>query len=208
LDLPLPAAFPVNFRGEILVGRDRWRIANLSATELILIRHVDEGAQPVAALPGEWLSFRHDMAVLEPVGTTNGMSVIVFFSPENSRPALGTSCPAIEERPEPELNLGARYFAVLAALCGPTLLEGPLGEVPTSSRIAARLALTTRAVDSHIDYLVGKFGIPVPNMRSAGWKRRALIEYVQQHDNIAQALRRRLSCRPTDLGRVKSREVA
>jgi hypothetical protein len=189
LDLRLAPECSVNFRGEILVGADRWRIVNLSATEPILVRHVDAEAPPLTALPGESLSFRYDMALLEPHQVADGMSLTLFFDQEDPPPPpVGATCPAIKERLDPELALDARYFAVLAALCEPTLAPGRSREVPTSSRIAARLALTARAVDAHIDYLVSKFDIPVPNMRSAGWKRRALIEYVQRHDAIARAV--------------------
>jgi hypothetical protein len=62
--------------------------------------------------------------------------------------------------------------------------------VPTSSHIARRLGISPRAVDAHVDYLIDKFGIPAPAQRDTGWKRRALMAYVQNHGDVARLLQR------------------
>ncbi len=175
--------------GEIGVGPDRWRIANLSDADSMIVSHVDDSADPVVVWPGEWLPFSHDMAIVRSCGKSDAASVTVFFTPSPAVRADARGCPAIRRRNDPSLDTGARYFAVLAALCEPALAGGPAARVPTSSDIAARLDLSPRAVDSHIDYLVAKFGIPVPVTRSTGWKRRALIAHVRARESIARILR-------------------
>jgi hypothetical protein len=176
--------------GEIAVGPDRWRIANLSDGMSMMVTDVDNSADPTVVWPGEWLPFSHDMAIVTPLDKSDALSVTVFFTPGSTTSRAGAcGCPAIGRRSDPSLDPGARYFAVLAALCGPVLFEGPGAPVPTSADIAARLDLSARAVDSHIDYLVDKFGIPVPVIRSNGWKRRALIAHVRARESIVRALR-------------------
>ncbi len=176
--------------GEIVVGPDRWRITNLSDSESMMVAHVDNCADPTVVWPGEWLPFNHDMAIVTPHDQAESASVTVFFSPGSITSRAGAGgCPAIGRHSDPSLDPGSRYFAVLAALCEPVLFDAPGARVPTSSDIAARLNLTARAVDSHIDYLVDKFGIPVPVTRSTGWKRRALIAHVRARESIARALR-------------------
>jgi len=188
LDLRLAAATPVQFRGQVVAGTDRWRIENLSDSEPLVVEDVDGQAVATVALPRESLPFAHDMAVVTPFGRVPGVAVTVFFSPSASAPSAGQRCPAIKS-PRCELDPGARYFAVLSTLCEHVLKYGHAGRVPTSSDIAARLALSPRAVDSHIDYLVDKFDIPAPVTRSTGWKRHALIRYVHAHEGVAQLLR-------------------
>lgn len=155
----------------------------------MVVTHVDNRADPVVVWPGEWMPFTHDMAIVTPYGNAHAASVTVFFTPGSARRAGGGGCPAIRSPSDPSLDPGARYFAVLAALCEPVLADGPGAPVPTSSDIAARLDLSARAVDSHIDYLVDKFDIPVPVTRSTGWKRRALIAHVRARESIARVLR-------------------
>ncbi|MBC3842427.1 hypothetical protein GXW82_26210 [Streptacidiphilus sp. 4-A2] len=129
------------------------------------------------------------MAIVKPLDKAGALSVTVFFTPGPPAGRAGAGgCPAIGRRRDPELDPDARYFAVLAELCAPVLLDGPDVPPPTSAEIAARLRLSPRAVDAHIDYLVEKFAIPDPEIRSAGWKRRALIAHVRAKDSITRAL--------------------
>lgn len=188
LDLRFAPAAPVQFRGQIVAGADRWRVENLSDSELLVVQDADGRAAQTVALPRESLAFEYDMAVITPFGKVPGVAVTVFFSPSASAATAAQRCPAIAP-PRCELDRGSRYFAVLSALCEHVLDHGRGGLVPTSSQIAARLALSPRAVDSHIDYLVDKLDIPAPVTRSTGWKRRALVRYVRAHEGTAQVLR-------------------
>jgi len=197
LDLRLAATSSVHFMGEIAVGRHEWLIANLSDDISITVADVDESAEPTVVWPGEWQPFSHDMAIVKPLAEAQAPSVTVFFTPGGTGGGTGQGgCPAIGRRLDPTLDPDARYFAVLAALCAPVLWGGPEAPVPTSAEIAVRLGLSPRAVDSHIDYLVDKFGIPVPASRSNGWKRRALTTHVRARESLARTLRQ-AAPRPT-----------
>lgn len=188
-ELRLADGAAVPFTGEVLAGPERWYLRNQSGDRPLVVTDVDGRRQPVTVLPGEILSSTLDMATVSPFRWTDGVSVTIFFSPSADPAVPGPGCPAIAPRPEPVLDPNALYVSVLAVLCEPVLLDGATGSVPTSSGIAARLALSPRAVDSHIDRLIEKFDIPAPPHRGAGWKRSALIAYVGSHKRVAQALR-------------------
>ena len=152
-----------------------WWIANLSDRDLLFVADVDRPADPIAIRPGGRLPFGLDMAVVTPQRQAGAVSVTVFAPlVEPARPPV-RRCPAIAPPRCPELDPGARYFAVLAELC----VADVDALVPTSADIAARLDLTPRAVDAHIDYLVKKLRLPPPAMRRTGWKRTALIAHVR-----------------------------
>ncbi|MBV9821195.1 MAG: hypothetical protein JO144_03045, partial [Actinobacteria bacterium] len=122
--------------------------------------------------------------------STSGICLEVSFQPATGRRAVTSSCPAIPLAP-PKLDVRSRYFEVLTALCSDALVHCPGGaRVPTSSHIAGRLGISPRAVDAHVDYLIDKFGIPAPAHRDTGWKRRALMSYVQNHSDVARLLQR------------------
>jgi hypothetical protein len=129
----------------------------------------------VAVRPGGRLPFALDMAVVSPARMPGGASVTVFAAVAQAPKPRMLPCPALAPRPEPALNPQARYYAVLTELCA----AEPWDAAPTSADIAARLHLSPRAVDAHIDYLVKKFDIPAPARRSTGWKRAALLAHVR-----------------------------
>jgi hypothetical protein len=189
LDLPISASPPMNFRAQILAGFDRWLIENLSDSEPLTVADADDQARSRTALPGESLPCTADMAIVRPFGGPPEVCVTVFFTPSAEAGAARTCCPGISALPDLELDTTARYFAVLTALCEPELQDEFADRLPTSSSIASRLALSPRAVDSHIDYLVEKLDLPVPVNRSTGWKRRALIRYVRGNKPLARAVR-------------------
>jgi hypothetical protein len=179
----------MNFRAQILAGFDRWLIENLSDNEPLIVANADDQARSRTALPGESLPCTADMAIIRPFGGPQEVCVTVFFTPSTEAATSRACCPGIRAVPDLELDTTARYFAVLTALCEPELQDEFADQLPTSSNIASRLALSPRAVDSHIDYLVEKLDIPVPVNRSTGWKRRALIKYVRGDNQVARAVR-------------------
>src|ERR1700722_3439270 len=188
-DLPISASPPMNFRAQILAGFDRWRIENLSDSEPLIVANADDQARSRTAMPRESLPCTADMAIIRPFGGPLEVCVTVFFTPSSEAGATRACCPGIRAMPDLELDTTARYFAVLTALCEPELQDEFAGQLPTSSSIASQLALSPRAVDSHIDYLVEKLDIPIPVNRSTGWKRRALIKYVRGNNQVARAVR-------------------
>jgi hypothetical protein len=189
LDLPISASPPINFRAQILAGYERWLIENLSDSEPLTVANADNQARSRTALPGESLPCTGDMAIVRPFGGPLDVCVTVFFTPSTEAASNSACCPGIRAVPDLDLDTTARYFAVLTALCESELQDDFADQLPTSSSIASRLALSPRAVDSHIDYLVEKLDIPVPVDRSTGWKRRALIKYVRGNKQVAQAVR-------------------
>ncbi|MGH3877971.1 MAG: hypothetical protein ACRDSK_13155 [Actinophytocola sp.] len=187
-ELCLSGATTVPFAGQILAGTHQWYLRNQSADQPLVVADVDARTNPTTVLPGELQSFDLDMATAGPLHGADGVSVMVFFSPGTAK-KVGAVCPAITPSAHPDLDPNARYSMVLTALCESVLLDKPTKPAPTSSDIAARLALSPRAVDSHIDYLIEKLGIAAPMHRPVGWKRDALIAFVGGHEPIARTLR-------------------
>ncbi|GAA0221388.1 hypothetical protein GCM10010492_19400 [Saccharothrix mutabilis subsp. mutabilis] len=172
-DLPIDGE--PDFRGAVEAEGGVWWITNLSDTETLFVADVDDPGEASAVRPGERVPFGFDMATVTPARRPGRVTVTVFAAVTEVPPPVVRRCPAI--RPEvPQLDPDARYSAVLAALCE---RRGPVA--PTSADIAARLRMSARAVDAHIDYLVRKLEIPEPAIRRTGWKRMALIEHVRTH---------------------------
>ncbi|MEO6500824.1 MAG: hypothetical protein ABIQ09_02815 [Jatrophihabitantaceae bacterium] len=188
LDLCLFSRRPVHFRGRISVGRSSWWIENLSGQPLVVSQTYGGGSLGVAQ-PGESLPISRATATVAPYDSTSGISLEVCFQPATGQRAVTSTCPAIPLA-APKLDVRARYFAVLTALCCDALAHYPGASVPTSSLIAGRLGISPRAVDAHVDYLIEKFDIPAPAQRDTGWKRRALMAYVQNHRDVARLLQR------------------
>jgi len=190
-ELRLSDGAPVPFAGQICVGSRRWYLRNQSGDRPLVVADVDRRAHPITVLSGELVPFTLDMATVSPFNRAEGVSVTVFYSPSAVAQATDPGCPAISPPPDPVLDPNALHVSVLAALCEPALLDEQTEYVRTSSDIAAQLALSPRAVDSHVDYLIEKFNIPAPSHRAAGWKRSALIAYVRGHESVARALQDR-----------------
>ncbi|WP_433259869.1 hypothetical protein ACQPZF_21920 [Actinosynnema sp. CS-041913] len=165
----LPIAGEPDFRGAVAADGPVWWVANLSDREPLFVADVDRPGEATAVRPGERLPFGYDMAIVTPAPEPGALSLTVFATVAEPPRPLVARCPAI--RPgSPRLDPGARYYAVLLALC-----DG----APTSAAIAARLDMSPRAVDAHIDYLVRKLEIPEPTLRRNGWKRTALIAHAR-----------------------------
>ena len=197
LVVPVGPAGPVI--GTVSARRDHWRLDNLGRPALIVVdlEHPRSlitvpGGRVGAVVPFE-LAQIHD----------GEQPLVTVFGPE---PAAGGGvaplCPAVREYPPTGgLDPGATYFAVLVALCEPRLRRlaraaGPDNStgLPTSPEIVRILAgrgiaITSRAVDAHIEYLVDKLGLRPAGPTAAagrarrGWRKEAVA---------AAALRRRL----------------
>jgi hypothetical protein len=191
LDLCLSSRRPVHFRGRISVGCSNWWLENLSGQPLVISQTRSGGSFGSFGLaqPGESLPISQPTATVAPYDSASEVCLEVRFQPATGRRAVTSTCPAIPLA-APKLDVRARYFAVLSALCSDALNRYPGASVPTSSHIAGRLGISPRAVDAHVDYLVEKFDIPAPAQRDTGWKRRALMAYVQNHSDVARLLQR------------------
>ncbi|MEV0678920.1 hypothetical protein AB0I60_20620 [Actinosynnema sp. NPDC050436] len=181
-DLLIPGRPAADLRGVVEADRSVWWPANLSDRRPLFVADVDRPGEAGPVRPGERLPFGLDMAVVSPTRQP-GPPVVTVFAGFAARPLpRSPRCPAIHPD-EPRLDPDARYYAVLAALCGGA---GPFA--PTSADIAARLRMSPRAVDAHIDYLVRKLDLPEPATRRNGWKRTALIDHVRAHGTLGREL--------------------
>lgn len=171
LDLRI-SGVTLSFYGEITAARSVWWIANSSDRDPLFVADVDHPEDAVVVRPGGRLPFALDMAVVTPTRVGGGTSVTVFATVVKAARPQQRWCPAITT--EPTLDRSARYYAVLAELCAEAG-----GAMPTSADIAARLHMSPRAVDAHIDYLVKKLNLPTPARRSTGWKRTALVAHAR-----------------------------
>jgi hypothetical protein len=190
LDIRIAVTGPPQFRGEITVADTTWCVTNLSESECLFVADVARPTEPSVVRPGEGIPFGAVTAVVTPPRAADGTAVIVFASAEPASAPVGQDCPRIGSGRQPRLDPNARYSAVLAMLCESQLEDARQVPLPTSADIAARLGLSPRAVDAHIDYLVAKFDLPVPVTRSTGWKRGALIAHVRGRPAMRELLRR------------------
>jgi len=165
----LAIAAEPDFRGSVSADGGVWWVANLSDREPLFVADVDRPAEVTAVRPGERLPFGLDMALVSPAAEPGALALTVFAAVAEPPRSLLPRCPAI--RPgAPRLDPDARYFAVLVELCA---------GAPTSAAIAARLGMSPRAVDAHVDYLAQKLDLPEPPIRRPGWKRTALIAHAR-----------------------------
>lgn len=204
LDLVVPAGASGPVVGQVAAHPDHWRLDNLGSAPLTVMdleqprNQLTVGSGRAGAVVPFELSQIHDGELL----------LATVFGPEPAVARGGVApCPAVGVARIPgDLDPAATYFAVLVALCEPRL-RPPSGAVPasdhpplpTSPEIARALArrgvaISPRAVDAHIEYLIDKLGIQSaePAGRAKrGWRKEALA---------AAALRRRL-VRPEHLRR-------
>lgn len=203
-ELLVPAGASGPVLGQVTAHPDHWRLDNLGAAPLTVVDlELSENQLTVASgragavVPFE-LSQIHDGELL----------LATVFGPEPAVAHRGDApCPAVGMVHIPgDLDPAATYFAVLVALCE-SRLRPPSGAarpsdhptLPTSPEIARALArrgvaISPRAVDAHIEYLIEKLGLQSaePAGRAKrGWRKEALA---------AAALRRRL-VRPEHLRR-------
>lgn len=173
-----PGADP-HLAGAVTALADHWQLHNLSPSAVLLARDLEDPGQCVRLMPGRVaVAMPFELAAVTSLGPWP--AGITVFGPEPTSPPVAVR--ACQDRgPAVRLNVRASYFSVLRALCAPRLV-GPAAErLPTSAELSARLAsqglaLSPRAVDRHIDYLVERFGLQADDWSAfgRGWKREAL----------------------------------
>lgn len=182
LDLVLPAE---QVTGRIRAYLDHWRLDNLGAVPMT-VTDLEHSFHQLSVPSG-----RTEVVVPFELARIyiGDRPLATVFGPEPTVQPLAKPCPAV--RPAPPagvLDRHTTYFAVLLALCEPRLraLAGDgsaPAALPTSAEIARDLrrrgrAVTTMAVDRHIDYLIGKLGLrprdPMARARRS-WRKEALV---------------------------------
>ena len=150
------------FAGEITAAAGHWLLTNLCAGQTVLVENLEDGYEYLTVEAGRALvPIPFELSRVGMAGLPRS-SVLTVFGPEPARTETRARlCAAMTNRP-PALNPRATYFAVLSALCESRRRGVSAAPLPTSEEIARRLGsrVSARAVDAHIEYLIGKLGLP------------------------------------------------
>jgi hypothetical protein len=189
VDITLPDAAVSRLAGRIRAVEDHWVISNLSPTTTYVVEN-PEGAGEFVRVP----PMRLDMPVpfefaRVVVPARCGQSRFHVIAPahlygEPARPGQRTGDVTTQAFP---LDVTAKYFLVLVAMCEPALRDISAVAIPTAAEIVQRLAplgscrqLTVAAVYFHINYLAThKLRLRPPpgegQAARADWQRAALV---------------------------------
>ncbi|EGX58109.1 hypothetical protein SZN_19335 [Streptomyces zinciresistens K42] len=147
--------------GRLEAAEDYWRLSNFSRGATYVVENLEGGGEYITVAPGRLgapVPFEFSQVVLPGLGKAGGFKV---FAPQHAyldeRVAPGSG----ERTVHPyALDVTAKYFLVLVALCEPRLRGARDGALPGAGDIAERLRplescrdLTRSAVNYHIDYL-------------------------------------------------------
>jgi len=160
-DLVVPAPRRIPAAGRVAAYPDHWRLDNPGQAPLT-VENLEQSQDLITVPAG-----RDGVVVPFELARVNAGQVrlVTVFGPEPAgRPAGVPLCPGTGGRIERALDPHSTYFAVLVALCEPRLRRSAEAGLPTSAEIAQRLghrgiAITPRAVDWHIEYLIDKLGL-------------------------------------------------
>ncbi|WP_328876948.1 serine/threonine protein kinase [Streptomyces sp. NBC_00299] len=149
--------------GRLEAAEDYWRLSNFSSDCAYVVENLEGAGEYMTVAPrrlGAPVPFEFSRVVLPALSGTAEFKVFApqhAFLDERSMPGAGAG----EQTVLPyALDVTAKYFLVLVALCEPRLREGSDGALPGAGDIAERLrplescrGLTRSAVNYHIDYL-------------------------------------------------------
>ncbi|MDI9835329.1 serine/threonine protein kinase [Streptomyces sp. KAU_LT] len=147
--------------GRLEAARDYWRLSNFSAGTAYVVENMENGGEYLTVAPGRLgapVPFELSRVVLPALEGGTGFTV---FAPQHTYLDERETPGATEQTAHPfALDVTAKYFLVLVALCEPRLRGVPDGAPPGAGDIARRLrpldgcgGLTRSAVNYHIDYL-------------------------------------------------------
>lgn len=182
IDLRIPTSgSEAHVLGRITAYEDHWRLDTMSREPLTV--HDLENPRDAIMLSG---GARRALILFELSRIcANDNPIVTVLGPEpGGRSLTMAPCPALAANgPDICLDPQAKYFSVLVALCEVRLGGCADAVLPTSTEIAQSLAgrgvaMTARAVDAQIDYLVTKL-----NLRPTGfdarpkrsWRKEALV---------------------------------
>ncbi|MEU6546227.1 serine/threonine protein kinase [Streptomyces sp. NPDC046859] len=147
--------------GRLEAAGDYWRLSNFSPGTAYVVENMENGGEYLTVAPGRLgapVPFEFSRVVLPALDGSTGFTV---FAPQHAY-LDGRDAPGADERTAHPfaLDVTAKYFLVLVALCEPRLRGVPDGTPPGAGDIARRLrpldgcgGLTRSAVNYHIDYL-------------------------------------------------------
>ncbi|MFF5210698.1 winged helix-turn-helix domain-containing protein [Streptosporangium sp. NPDC000396] len=186
-DLVLPDPAVSRLAGRIDVVDDYWLISNLSRASTYVVDNPEGGGEFVKVPPGRVRApIPFELArVRLPAESVS----FLVFAPEHTlfhpdAPREGTE--TVLAFP---LDVTAKYFLILVALCEPRLRDPLSTVIPTVPEIIIRLAhlgLGRSAVNFHIDYLARvKLRVKTPEQPGkSDWQRAAIVSLALRHDLV------------------------
>ncbi|TDD72489.1 FHA domain-containing protein [Actinomadura rubrisoli] len=187
VDLPLADPGVSRLAGRIRAMDDHWLITNLSRAATYVVENPEGAGEFVKVQPRRLrmpVPFEFSRVVL-PAGS-GSVSFLVFAPAQLYADPDAPDAGDATAIPFP-LDVTAKYFLVLVALCEPRLRDASSVVLPTVPEIIERLAgvpgcagLTRSAVNFHIDYLAAaKLRVKEPAVdgraAKADWQRAALV---------------------------------
>ncbi|GAB2625069.1 FHA domain-containing protein [Streptomyces capparidis] len=160
-DIPLPDPGVSRRAGEVAAAEDYWRLSNFSRTATYVVENLEGAGEHIKVAPlrlGAPVPFEFSRVVLP---SADGTAHFKVFAPQHAF-LDGQGGP---HRGEPTtspfaLDVTAKYFLVLVALCEPRLRRSSSAAVPGVGEVLERLralpscaGLTRSAVNYHVEYL-------------------------------------------------------
>lgn len=197
VDLVLDDPGVSRLAGRIRAAGDHWLISNLSRGSTYVVEN-PEGAGEFVKVPPRRLAMPVPFEFSRVVLPTRTSTVdFLVFAPSHLYADPDIPADQVGEAtmlPFP-LDVTAKYFLVLVALCEPRLRDAAAVAIPTVPEIIDRLSglescrdLSRSAVNFHIDYLAGtKLRVKEPGEGAkADWQRAALVSLVLRFNLVRE----------------------
>ncbi|MFJ3669618.1 serine/threonine protein kinase [Streptomyces sp. NPDC090106] len=147
--------------GRLEAAEDYWRLSNFSRDAAYVVENLEGAGEYITVAPGRLgapVPFEFSRVVLPAL---DGTAEFKVFAPQHAYRDERSAPGAGEQTVHPyALDVTAKYFLVLVALCEPRLRDASDTALPGAGDIAERLrplescrGLTRSAVNYHIDYL-------------------------------------------------------
>lgn len=197
VDLVLDDPGVSRLAGRIRAAGDHWLISNLSRGSTYVVENPEGAGEFVKVAPRRLampVPFEFSRVVLP---TRTSTVDFLVFAPSHLYADPDIPADQVGEAtmlPFP-LDVTAKYFLVLVALCEPRLRDAAAVAIPTVPEIIERLSglescrdLSRSAVNFHIDYLAGtKLRVKEPGEGAkADWQRAALVSLVLRFNLVRE----------------------
>ncbi|MFJ4784051.1 serine/threonine protein kinase [Streptomyces sp. NPDC088794] len=147
--------------GRLEAAEDYWRLSNYSRSASYVVENLEGAGEYITVAPGRLgapVPFEFSRVVLPAL---SGSATFKVFAPQHAYLDERSAPGAGEQTVLPfALDVTAKYFLVLVALCEPRLRDGSDATLPGVGEIVERLrplescrGLTRSAVNYHVDYL-------------------------------------------------------
>lgn len=159
--------------GEVAAIGDQWSVSNHGEIGCLRVRHLERVQDNITVRPGEvGVPIPFDLARISGASDYS----IVVFGPEARKQSVA-SCKETD-RGDARLNPQTLHYRVLLLLSRERLAGNYVDPLPTSREIAARLGISERNVNAHIDYLFVRLGVSSSSTSTIrGSRRERLVEH-------------------------------